>query len=123
MAWTGDQGRLDACFIAALVTARLFLNMLGIGKKNGRLARHSPELDDVMVNDLGGKLLDPDSLSAAECESFLNFLVMADKAAAHFTLLKSHDWAKTHEVILRIHHYLAVNVYDYTGRPFGDRIL
>jgi hypothetical protein len=31
--WTGDLGRLNACFIAALVTGRLFLNVLGVGKK------------------------------------------------------------------------------------------
>jgi hypothetical protein len=123
VAWNGDQGWLDACFIAALVTARLFLNMLGIGKRSGSLASFRPDSDDVMVDDLGGKLLDPTTLPIPERDSFLNFLVMADKAAAHFTLPITHDWTKTHEVILRIHHYLAVNLYDQTGRPFRDGFL
>ncbi|HEY6332898.1 MAG TPA: hypothetical protein VI756_26470 [Blastocatellia bacterium] len=122
MAWSGDPGSLDACFIAALVTGRLFLNMLGIGKRGSELVRYRRELDDVMADDLGGKLLDPASLSTAEHELFLRFLVMADKAAAHFTLPMSHDWTKTHEVVLQIHHYLAVNLYEYTGRPFRDAI-
>ncbi|HEY3825201.1 MAG TPA: hypothetical protein VGL82_11625 [Bryobacteraceae bacterium] len=36
--WTGEVGRLNACFVAALVTGRIFLNVLGIGKAKGALA-------------------------------------------------------------------------------------
>jgi hypothetical protein len=85
--WTGDPGRLNACFVAALVTGRLFLNVLGIGKQSGVLDRFLPRSDDVTVDDLGGILIDPATLPAAERELFLNFLNMADKAAAHFTIL------------------------------------
>jgi len=69
---------------------------------------------------MGGVLLDPNALSATDRDLFLNFLVMADKAAAHFTLPMNHDWTKTHDVILRIHHYLMVNLYNHTGRLFQD---
>jgi hypothetical protein len=116
--WTGDTGWLNACFIASLVTGRLFLNMLGIGKKAGALGPFSPQPDDVTVDDMGGVLLDPNSLSATDRDLFLNFLVMADKAAAHFTLPMNHDWTKTHEVILRIHHYLTRHSRNQTGWIF-----
>jgi len=42
--WTGDTGWLNACFIASLVTGRLFLNMLGLGKEAGALVRFHPSL-------------------------------------------------------------------------------
>ena len=51
---------------------------------------------------------------------FRNFLIMADQAAAHFTLPVNHDWSKADEVILRIHRHLKVNLYDPTGRAFPD---
>ena len=60
------------------------------------------------------------SIPLAERELFLNFLNMADKAAAHFTIPINHEWTKTHDVILRIHHYLKVNLYEHTRRPFQD---
>jgi hypothetical protein len=108
--WTGDPGWLNACFVAALVTGRLFLNVLGVGKKqagpNVVLDRFSPKNTDVMVDDLGGLLIDPAARPSSERDLFLNFLNMADKAAAHFTTPANHDWTKTHEVILGIHHYL-----------------
>jgi hypothetical protein len=118
--WTGDPGRLNACFVASLVTARMFLNVLGIGKKGGALAPYVPKPDDVTAVDLGGLLIDPATLPKTEHNLFLDFLKMADKAAAHFTIPIAHDWTKTHEVILRIRHYLKVNLYDHTGRVFPD---
>lgn len=122
--WTGDVAQLNACFIAALVTGRLFLNVLGIGKRrvgdNVALDRFSPQDSDVMVDDLGCLLIDPAALPAADRDLFLDFLNMADKAAAHFTIPMNHDWAKTREVIHRIHYYLKLNLYDHTGRAFQD---
>lgn len=122
VSWTRDAGTLDACFVAALITARLFLNLLGIGKdKNGgALARYRPHHDDVGADDLGGLLMDPATLPGDEQDLFLAFLKMADKAAAHFTIPIAHDSAKTHDVILRIHHHLKINLYDHTGRVFQD---
>ncbi len=114
--WRGDPAWLDACFVASLVTGRLFLNVLGVGKKDGKLNRFTPQPDDVTADDLGGKLLNPAELPPADRELFLDFLRMADKAAAHFTLPMNHDWTKTHDVIRRIHHYLKVNLYDQAGR-------
>jgi hypothetical protein len=114
--WRGNPAWLDACFVASLVTGRLFLNVLGVGKKGGVLDCFAPQPDDVTVEDLGGKLLDPAALPTADRDLFLGFLTMADKAAAHFTLPMNHDWTKTHDVIRRIHHYLNVNLYDQAGR-------
>ena len=116
VSWTGDAAQLNACFIAALVTARLFLNLLGIGKTGTTLTAYSPQPDDVIANDLGGKLIDPATLSAGERDLLLGFIVMADKAAAHFTLPMEHDWTKTDEVIKLIHGYLRSNLYDPAGR-------
>jgi hypothetical protein len=114
--WSGNPAWLDACFVASLVTGRLFLNVLGVGKEGGALACFSAQPDDVTVDNLGGKLLDPATLPAADRDLFFDFLKMADKAAAHFTTPMNHDWTKTHDVIQRIHHYLKVNLYDQAGR-------
>jgi hypothetical protein len=120
--WTGDPGRLDARFVAGLVTTRLFLNVLGINRdKTGpALSCHIPHPDDVTADDLGGLLIDPATLPARERQLFLDFLKMADKAAAHFTVPITHDWTKTHDVVLRVHHHLKVCLYDYTGRTLRD---
>jgi hypothetical protein len=119
----GDAGQLDACFVASLVTGRLFLNLLGIGKDStGKLCRFGSLPDDVNAEDLDGKFIDLASLPTADDSLFAPFIKMADKAAAHFTMPMAHDVSKTHEVILRIHHYLKVDLYDYTGRLFKDLI-
>ncbi len=122
--WNGSAGLLNAAFVASLVTGRLFLNFLGVGKtsKGGTLAldRFRPQPTDVTVEDLGGLVLDPAKLPKNEQDLFLPFIVMADQAAAHFTMPAPHDWTKTHEVVLLIHHYLKTNLYDPTGRLFQD---
>jgi hypothetical protein len=121
--WFGDVGQLNACFVASLVTGRLFLNLLGIGKDStGKLCRFNGLPDDVNSEDLGGKFIDLSSLATADEALFTPFIKMADKAAAHFILPMTHDVSKTHDVILRIHHYLKVNLYEHTGRPFKDLI-
>src|SRR5271169_553622 len=60
--WNGNPAWLDACFIASLVTARLYLNVLGVGKKGGTLADFEDKADDVTVDDLGGVRLDAATL-------------------------------------------------------------
>lgn len=116
--WTADTGQLDACFVASLVTARLYLNFLGLGKSKGVLAPypHDPNSDDVSVTDLGGVALTLNDLKPGEDTLFYNFIVMADKAAAHITKPKPHDWSVTHDVIQRIHGYLQTNLYTPAGR-------
>jgi hypothetical protein len=116
--WADDVGRLNACFVASLVTGRLFLNVLGIGKQGQSLAPYKPQVDDVTAVDLGGLNVELTALPIDEQTLLFDFLKMADKAAAHFTIPIAHDWAKAHEVILRIHHYLKVYLYDHTGRVF-----
>ena len=114
--WKGDPAILNACFVAALVTARMFLNVLGIGKDKNGLVCFDPFPTDVCVDDLGGTPIDPATLQPEDQRLFLDFLKMADQAAAHFTTPIAHDWTKTHEVILRIHKHLKVNLYERTGR-------
>src|SRR5689334_5241638 len=66
--WTGDPAQLNACFVASLVTARLYLNFLGLGKCKGVLAPYpqDPNSDDVSVTDLGGVLLTLKDLKPGE---------------------------------------------------------
>jgi hypothetical protein len=122
--FTDNLGLLNASFVASLVTGRLFLNVLGVGKARVSgiwiLDRFRPQPTDVTVDDLGGVPLDPAALPTNEQDLLLPFIVMADQAAAHFTVPAPHDWTKTHEVILLIHRYLKTNLYDPTGRPFPD---
>ena len=115
-AWNSNPAWLDACFVASLVTGRLYLNVFGVGKKGGALCAFSPQEDDVTVDDLGGILLDPAKLPAVEQKLFLDFLIMADKAAAHFTTPKNHDSSTTHDVIKLIHGYMKSNLYGPAGR-------
>jgi len=119
--YRGDVDKLNACFVASLVTGRLYLNVLGVGKKGGKLCRFVGRSDDVSAEDLGGKCIDLRELEPDEA-LFAGFLKMADKAAAHLTIPMNHDWSQTHDVILRIHHYIKVNLYDRTNRQFKDAI-
>jgi hypothetical protein len=45
--------------------------------------------------DSDGVLIDPAALPPEEKELLLDFLDMADKAAARFTIPLNHDWTKT----------------------------
>lgn len=113
--WQGADGQLTACFLASLVTGRLFLNVMGVGKSGGQLIRHAALPTDVNAEDLGGKFIDLSAL-AGDARLFLDFIVMADKAAAHFTMLEPHHWQKTHEVIGRICRYMKKDLFDEAGR-------
>jgi len=106
----------DACFVASLVTTRLFINMLGITKDVTGISVFKPRLTDVCVDDMGGTLIDPETLPPADRELILNFLKMADQAAAHFTVPIKHKWERSHEVILLVYELLKVNLYDRVGR-------
>lgn len=52
----------------------------------------------------------------ADKDMILDFLKMADQAAAHFTVPIRHKWEETHDVILLVHKYLKTNLYEHTGR-------
>ena len=53
--WRNNPSWLDACFVASLVTGRIYLNLLGVGKKNGgALCPFLPKGDDVTICELGG---------------------------------------------------------------------
>jgi hypothetical protein len=56
------------------------------------------------------------SYRAIPQKMLLDFIVMADKAAAHFTAPYRHDRTTIPKVILMIHGYLKAQLYDVTGR-------
>jgi hypothetical protein len=116
--WTGTQSWLDAGFVAFLVTARLYLNVLGIGKdgKGTKLVDFRDQADDITVDDLGGTRVRISSISVADQKMLLDFLIMADKAAAHFTSPKPHDRTTIPRVVVLIHAYLKTHLYDAVGR-------
>lgn len=116
--WTGDPVLLNACFVASLVTARLYLNVLGLGKGNAAtpLVPYRAQPDDATAGDLAGKCVDIATIPLADQRKLRSFIVMADKAAAHFTVPHPHDRKPIPEVIRLIHGYLKTNLYDPTGR-------
>ncbi len=117
--WHGDKHLLNASFEASLVTGRMFLNVLGVGKNSrDELEPYRFRKDDVSAEDLKGKLIDVQNLPHGEGDLFVGFLKMADKGAAHLTLPMKHPWDKTHEAILRIQHYVRTNLYQATGRSW-----
>ena len=118
MPWTGTQSWLDAGFVAALVTARLYLNVLGIAKngKGTALVSFKDKSDDITVDDLGGFRVNIASIPTAGQKMLLDFLVMTDKAAAHFTAPLPHDRTPIPKVIVMIHGYIKTHLYDVVGR-------
>jgi hypothetical protein len=116
--WKGDPARLNACFVASLVTGRLFLNFLGVKRsaKDDSLQACKPWDDDVSSVDLGGTFVGIGTLPPHDVELFTGFLKMADKAAAHFSKPEERPWRDTHEAIERIDHYLTVHLYDACRR-------
>jgi hypothetical protein len=110
--WKGDPAVLNACFVASLVTGRLFLNFLGVKRnaKDDSLQVCKAWDDDVSSVDLGGTFVDIGSLPPRDVELFTGFLKMADKAAAHFSRPEKRPWEDTHEAIDRIVHHLTVHL-------------
>jgi hypothetical protein len=104
--------------VAALVTARLYLNVLGIAKngKGTTLVSFRDKSDDITVDDFGGTRVNIASIPAADQKMLLDFLVMADKAAAHFTAPLPHDRTPIPKVIAMIHGYIKTHLYDVVGR-------
>ncbi|MBN1807348.1 MAG: hypothetical protein JW837_19030 [Sedimentisphaerales bacterium] len=98
--YNGDPAILQACFEASLITGRMYLNVLGISKTSRQLSKnHNYQSDDVNAEDLGGRLVDIDTLSPDEKDLLFDFLIMADKGAAHLTLPREHGLERTHEAI------------------------
>jgi hypothetical protein len=118
VAWTGNASWLDAGFVAALITARLYLNVLGIAKdgKGTALVKFKGHDDDITVDDLGGTRVSISSIPIPDQKVLLDFLIMSDKAAAHFTALLPHDRTVIPKVIVMIHGYIKTHLYDVVGR-------
>lgn len=113
--YSGDLSQLEACYLASLVSGRILLNLVGIGKDQNGLKPFSFKTDDVTAEDLGGTLV-PFPLPAEDAGLFVGFLRMVDKAAAHFTTPLDHPWERSHEAILWIYDYAKRHLYDATGR-------
>jgi hypothetical protein len=116
--WTGNQAWLDSCFVASLVTARLYLNMFGIGKNRDgtALVNYKGRDTDMTVEKLGGDRVDFTQMSVADQKMLLAFIIMADQAAAHFTTPIPHDRGPIPKVIKLIHGYLKTHLYEVVGR-------
>jgi hypothetical protein len=117
--WTYDRGPAtwpNACFLASLVVGRTYLSMLGIGKRGNALAPFKAQDTDITFENLGGTLVDVSTLTTDDHDLLLGFIIMADRAGAHFTLRKSHPWERTHEAVEWIHGHLKTNLYDATKR-------
>jgi hypothetical protein len=72
--WTGTRSWLDAGFVAALVTARLYLNVLGIAKdrKGTTLVSFKEQDDDITVDDLGGRRVSIANIAPADQKMLLS---------------------------------------------------
>lgn len=113
----GDKAILEACFEAALITGRMYLNLLGISKNGiGQIIKPNFRKGDITAEDLGGVFVDINLLSRSDKDDFLNFLIMVDKGAAHLTLPQEHDWQKTNLVIDKILDLIKTHIYDTTNR-------
>jgi hypothetical protein len=114
----GTPAILQSCFEASLIAGRMYLNVLGIGKKENLIGRPKYHTDDLNAEDLGGNLVDLIKLSQPDKDDFLNFLIMADKGAAHLTTPRIHNWENTHVVIDKIVNLIKANIYNPTSRQF-----
>jgi hypothetical protein len=109
---------LQACFEASLITGRMYLNVLGIGKQQDKICRMNFRPDDVSAEDLGGNLVDIKKLDEDIKSDLLNFIIMSDKGAAHLTTPKELQWDKTHQMIELIEKLVMEYIYKPTGRTF-----
>jgi hypothetical protein len=114
----GNPAILQSCFEASLITGRMYLNVLGISKKNNQIDRSNYRIDDLSAIDLGGQLVNLNTLSQMDKDHFLNFIIMADKGAAHLTIPRQHDLENTHLVIEKIVASITTHIYYPTGRQF-----
>jgi len=124
--WTCERGPLpwlNSCFVASLIVGRTYLNMLGIGKSGDVLVPFDFKKDDVSFEDLGSTLVEVSTLTADERGLLLGFIIMADKAGAHFTLRRDHPWKRTPEAIEWIYRHLKVNLYDFVHRSGLEQLL
>lgn len=109
--------RQNACFTGSVVTARVLLNFLGIGKKGTALERYSSRhADDVSIEDLGGRPVEIDKLAPGDRDLILGFLQMADKATAHSTKERPHQWQSTDSALQLVFDLLRTHLYEPTGR-------
>lgn len=105
--------------MSSLIAGRTYLNMLGIYKAGNSLVPPGPgntKSDDITFDALGGKLVDVSKLTQDERDLLMGFMVMGDKAGAHFTGRKKHPWQRTHEAIEWIYAHLKTHLYDAAGR-------
>jgi hypothetical protein len=128
LAWDGTKGPntwLNACFEASVITGRIYVNVLGLfrsDKANKLYSKDHKDFrdDDVSASELGGSLVNLNSMSEDDRKLLLAFMLMADKASAHLTKPKNHDWQDAHEAIRRICQFLKAHLYEPTGRQCAE---
>ena len=108
-----------AHFIASIITGRLILQFLGIGTSSTKqcLVKYRPGDDDVNVTHLGGQAIEISTLGTGQQQAIYDYMVMANKAAAHFTMEMPHDYDDAHRIALVIFRLLQQHLYNPTNRP------
>lgn len=112
----------NSTFEAGAISGRTLLSFLGIGldRKNDclktdcrhdELRKKSPSgqtlTDDVKIRDVGGRFVDPETLSPEDRVVLVSFIHGVHKACAHFTMDSQHKlsapiYHKAQEIILRL---------------------
>lgn len=114
------QADWEAMFEASLITGRMYLNVMGIGRNSDRLAPHRTKGREIGAKDLGAHPVPVKNINPEDVALFLGFLRMADEGAAHLTTPRVHPVADTHIAITRICEYVTKYLYQTTGRTCAD---
>jgi hypothetical protein len=112
--WAGDQAQVEAAFEASVITGRLLLHVLGIGRTGNGVGRPRVETDDVDATDLGTHPIDLSAIPKDDEKLFSEFIRMAHKASAHFTKPDTYAVEQTHIAITRICEYVKEHLFDKT---------
>ena len=130
--WQG-RGDIYRCVKdAALISIRLFLDAMGLqgyyddAKKEYILCVNRKERrgDDVWIDQLGGQLVDPNSISNDERQILAGIYKRADKELAHLTVSDVGEF-NTPAVIVRgidiVERLMRANLYDKVGWDWPPR--
>jgi hypothetical protein len=118
--WIGERAQLEAAFEASVITGRLLLHILGIGRIGNGIGRPRVESDDVNAADLGTQLVDLSAIPQADEQLFSEFIRMAHKGSAHFTMPDTYAVEQTHVAVTRICEYVKKHLFDKTGHRSID---
>jgi hypothetical protein len=130
--WQG-KGDIYRCVKdSALISMRLFLDAMGLqgqydetkGEYILRVNKKERRGDDVWIDQLGGTLVDPDSISDDERRILAGIYKRADKELAHLTVSDVGEF-NTPAVIIRgidtVERLIRTNLYDKVGWAWPPR--